>query len=50
VFGLNWRKAPAYATNRGILQQLDGASIEKAYSDNVAALRYTLDQDGFGLS
>jgi hypothetical protein len=39
LFGMNWRKAPAYASNRGILQQLDAASVEKVYSDNVAALR-----------
>jgi hypothetical protein len=50
LVGLNWRKAPAYTTNRGILQQLDAASVEKVSRDDVAAPRYTLDHDDFGLN
>ena len=30
AFGLKWRKAPAYTTIRGILRQLDAASVEAA--------------------
>ena len=32
AFGVKWRKAPAYTTIRGILRQLDPASVE-AVSD-----------------
>ena len=38
AFGLKWRKAPAYTTIRGILQQLDSASVEAAFRRHAAAL------------
>ena len=38
VFGLKWRKAPAYTTIRGILWQLDAASVETAFRSHAAAL------------
>src|SRR5205823_14232614 len=38
VFGLKWRKAPAYTTIRGILRQLDAASVEAAFRRHAAAL------------
>jgi hypothetical protein len=37
-FGLNWRKAPAYTTIRGILMQLDTASVERVFREHAAAL------------
>src|SRR6185312_9613281 len=33
-----WRRAPAYTTIRGILQQLDAASVEAAFRRHAAAL------------
>ena len=38
VFGLKWRRAPAYTTIRGILRQLDAASVEAAFRRHAAAL------------
>lgn len=38
AFGVTWRKAPAYTTIRGILQQLDPASVEAAFRRHAAAL------------
>src|SRR5208282_3474382 len=38
LFDLKWRKAPAYTTIRGILQQLDAASVEQAFRAHAAAL------------
>src|SRR6185369_8196535 len=38
VCGLKWRKAPAYTTIRGILRQLDAASVEAAFRRHAAAL------------
>lgn len=38
VFGLTWRKASAYMTIRGILRQLDAASVEAAFRRHAAAL------------
>lgn len=38
VFGLKWRKAPAYTTIRGILRQLDATSVETAFRSHAAAL------------
>ena len=32
MFGLKWRRAPAYTTIRGILRQLDAASVEAAFA------------------
>lgn len=38
VFGLNWRRAPAYSTIRFILQGLDAASVEQVFRRHAAAL------------
>jgi hypothetical protein len=38
AFGVPWRKAPAYTTIRGILRQLDPASVEAAFRLHAAAL------------
>src|SRR3954466_7213704 len=38
TFGVTWRKAPAYTTIRGILHQLDAASVEAAFRRHAAAL------------
>jgi hypothetical protein len=38
LFGLKWCKAPAYTTIRGILQQLDVASVEQTFREHAAAL------------
>lgn len=38
TFGLKWRKAPAYTTIRGILHQLDAASVEAAFRGHAASL------------
>ena len=38
MFGLKWRRAPAYTTIRGILRQLDAASVEAAFRRHAAAL------------
>src|SRR6188472_1634191 len=40
VFGLKWRRAPAYTTIRGILRQLDVASVEAAFRRHAAALNH----------
>jgi hypothetical protein len=36
AFGVKWRKAPAYTTIRGILRQLDPASVEAAFRRHAA--------------
>ena len=41
VFALKWRKAPAYTTIRGILRQLDAASVEAVFRRHAAALNAT---------
>jgi hypothetical protein len=38
AFGVKWHKAPAYATIRGILRQLDPASVEAAFRRHAAVL------------
>jgi DDE_Tnp_1-associated len=38
AFGLKWRKAPAYTTIRGILRQLDAASVEAAFRRHASGL------------
>src|SRR5690348_6026676 len=38
AFGVKWRKAPAYTTIRGILRQLDPASVEAAFRRHAALL------------
>lgn len=38
LFGLKWRAAPAYTSIRGILRQLDPASVEQAFRHHAAAL------------
>jgi DDE_Tnp_1-associated len=38
TFSLNWRKAPAYTTIRGIIRQLDPASVEAVFRRHAAAL------------
>jgi hypothetical protein len=38
VFGVKWRKAPAYTTIRSILRQLDPASVEAAFRRHAARL------------
>ena len=38
AFGVKWQKAPAYTTIRGILRQLDPASVEEAFRRHAAAL------------
>jgi DDE family transposase len=38
AFGVRWRKAPAYTTIRGVLQQLDPASVEAAFRRHAATL------------
>ena len=39
AFGVKWRKAPAYTTIRGILRQLDPASVEAAFRRHAAFRR-----------
>ena len=46
AFGLKWRKAPAYTTIRGILRQLDAASVEAAFRRHAAALNEATKGDG----
>jgi len=46
VFGLTWRKAPAYTTIRGILRQLDAASVEAAFRRHAAALNAAAKVEG----
>ena len=38
TFGLTWRNAPAYTTIRGIIRQLDAASVERVFRRHAAAL------------
>ncbi len=38
AFGVTWRKAPAYTTIRGVLQQLDPLSVEAVFRRHAAAL------------
>ena len=38
AFGVKWRKAPAYTTIRGILRQLDPASVEAVFRRHAAIL------------
>ena len=38
AFGMKWRKAPAYTTIRGILRQLDPASVEAVFRRHAAIL------------
>jgi len=38
MFGLSWRRAPAYSTIRFILQGLDVASVERAFRRHAEAL------------
>ena len=40
TFGVKWRKAPAYTTIRGILRQLDPASVEAAFRRHAPRPRY----------
>src|SRR3982074_1182200 len=37
-FGRKWRHAPAYTTIRGILRQLDAASVEAVFRHHAAVL------------
>lgn len=46
AFGVTWRKAPAYTTIRGILQQLDPSSVEAAFRRHAAALDEAATGDG----
>ena len=41
-----WRKAPAYTTIRGILQQLDPASVEAAFRRHAAVLNDATNGEG----
>jgi DDE_Tnp_1-associated len=38
AFGLKWRRPPAYTTIRGILRQLDAASVEAVFRRHAASL------------
>ena len=38
AFGLTWRNAPAYTTIRGIIRQLDAASVETVFRRHATAL------------
>jgi hypothetical protein len=38
AFGLKWRRAPAYTSIRGILQQLDAASVEQVFRKHATRL------------
>ena len=42
TFDLKWRKAPAYTTIRGIIRQLDAASVEAAFRRHAAALNASI--------
>ena len=46
AFGVKWRKAPAYTTIRGILQQLDPASVEAAFRRHAAVLNDATNGEG----
>ena len=45
-FGVKWRKAPAYTTIRGILRQLDPASVEAAFRRHAAVLNDAMNGAG----
>ena len=38
AFGLKWQRAPAYTSIRGILQQLDAASVEQVFRKHATLL------------
>ena len=46
AFGVKWRKAPAYTTIRGILRQLDPASVEAAFRRHAAMLNDATNGEG----
>jgi len=46
AFGVTWRKAPAYTTIRGILRQLDPASVEAAFRRHAAVLHDAMNGAG----
>src|SRR4030081_3351702 len=46
AFGLRWRRAPAYTTIRGILRQLDAASVEAAFRRHAAGLNDAARSEG----
>ena len=46
AFGVTWRKAPAYTTIRGILRQLDPASVEAAFRRHAAVLNDATNGEG----
>ena len=46
AFGVKWRKAPAYTTIRGILRQLDPASVEAAFRRHAAVLNDARNGEG----
>src|SRR6201988_5474461 len=46
AFGVKWRKAPAYTTIRGILRQLDPASVEAAFRRHAAVLNDATNGEG----
>jgi hypothetical protein len=46
TFGVRWRKAPAYTTIRGILRQLDPASVEAAFRRHAAVLHDAMNGAG----
>src|SRR6201987_6179928 len=48
AFGVKWRKAPAYTTIRGILRQLDPASVEAAFRRHAAVLNDATNGEGRG--
>jgi hypothetical protein len=43
---VKWRKAPAYTTIRGILRQLDPASVEAAFRRHAAVLNDATNGEG----
>ena len=48
AFGVKWQKAPAYTTIRGILRQLDPASVEAAFRRHAAVLNNATNGEGQG--
>src|ERR1700735_4606711 len=46
AFGVKWQKAPAYTTIRGILRQLDPASVEAAFRRHAAVLNEATNGEG----
>ena len=46
AFGVKWQKAPAYTTIRGILRQLDPASVEAAFRRHAAVLNNATNGEG----